>query len=432
MRILLITLLSTIALHPCHADDTFDGYSLQEANEFRHAWTMDNWDDGGPLMRYVFLNMPEFWTHSVINRAGPVRALPLALRESVAAFETTTAAGKMTLAGYVDAATVNGAIVLHEGNIVFEAYPRMRPADKHLYMSVSKAHAATLIAILADREQIDTAKPVDSYLPSLADSGWAGVSVRDVLDMASGIGCLEGEEGAYSDPTRCYYQYEASLGWLKPTAVTMDSPFEYMATLRAHRPAGEAFEYTSPNTFILGWLAETITGKPYADLIATEIWQRMGAEADGLMVAPRNGVPIASGGISSTLRDMARFGLLFTPSGRDGQDPLVSDTYLDNIQHQGRPEILRVARGADGARVNGEPVLHNSYQWDFVMEDGDFFKGGYGGQGLYVSPSRDLVIAFFGSFGTDGEDNDMTDVARQLAVSGLFEPRPGSASQSMK
>jgi len=55
------------------------------------------------------------------------------------------------------------------------------------------------------------------------------------------------------------------------------------------------------------------------------------------------------------------------------------------------------------------------------MSDGDFFKGGYGGQGLYISPSRDLVIAFFGSFEEDGTSHEMTRIARQLAKSGLFD-----------
>jgi CubicO group peptidase (beta-lactamase class C family) len=297
----------------------------------------------------------------------------------------------------------------------------MRQQDKHLYMSVSKGLAATLIAILEDRELIDVSKGVETYLPSLAGSGWEGVSVKNVLDMASGIGCLEGEEGAYSDPDTCYYQYEASLGWLRATEKTMDSTFEYMATLKSHRPPGEAFEYTSPNTFILGWLAESIFGKPYADLLSAEIWQKMGAESDGMIVAPRHGVPIASGGISSTLRDMARFGLLFTPSGRGGLHPLISDAYLDNIQHQGRPELFRAARDESAGFVDGEPARHNSYQWDFVMEDGDFFKGGYGGQGLYVSPSKDLVVAFFGTFDADGTGHEMTRIARQLAKSGLFD-----------
>jgi len=397
------------------------GYSLEEANKFRSEWNADNWDEGGALMRYVFLNMPEFWNHSVISRGGTTRELPLEVREDVADFSTTTDDGEKSLQDYVNNSTVNGALVLHHGNIVFEAYPRMRQQDKHLYMSVSKGHAATLIAILEDRELIDVKKGVETYLPSLQESGWAGVSVLDVLDMASGIGCLEGEEGAYSNPDRCYYQYEASLGWLRATEATMDSPFAYMQTLEAHRSAGEAFEYTSPNTFILGWLAESISGQPYADMISTEIWQKMGAEADGIIVAPRRGVPIASGGISSTLRDMARFGLLFTPGGRTGIQPVISDTYLANIQKGGRPEIFVADGDAEDRLVDGELPRHNTYQWDFVMQDGDFFKGGYGGQGLYVSPSRDLVIAFFGTFDENGKGHEMTRIARQLAKSGMFD-----------
>lgn len=414
----LVLLLTTVYTA---ASSEHSGYSLQEATAYRNQWTMDNWDDGGPLMRYVFLNMSEFWMHSVIDRGGPVRVLPDAPRDDVATFITTTDRGEMTLTDYVNNSTVNGALVLHQGQIVFEDYPHMQPEDKHLYMSVSKGYAATLIAILEDREQIDVSRSVEFYLPSLQGSGWDGVAVRDVLDMASGIGCLEGEEGAYSNPQRCYYQYEASLGWLRATDATMDNAFDYMATLESHRPAGEAFEYTSPNTFILAWLAEEISGQTYVDFLSSEIWQKMGAESDALIVAPRRGVPIASGGISSTLRDMARFGLLFTPTGRQGIKPLVSDAYLENIQNGGRPAIFNVGRENDARKVDGEPARHNSYQWDFVMNDGDFFKGGYGGQGLYISPSRDLVIAFFGSFDENGDGHEMIRIARQIAKSRLFD-----------
>ncbi len=50
------------------------------------------------------------------------------------------------------------------------------------------------------------------------------------------------------------------------------------------------------------------------------------------------------------------------------------------------------------------------------MEDGDFFKGGYGGQGLYVSPSRDMVVAFVGTPDADSQENQMTYIARQLST----------------
>jgi len=247
------------------------------------------------------------------------------------------------------------------------------------------------------------------------------VPVIDILDMASGIGCLEGEEGAYSDPDTCYYHYEASLGWLGATEKTMDSPFDYIASLESHRPSGEAFEYTSPDTFILGWLIEQISGRTLADLLSEEIWQKMGAASDAIIAAPRHGVPIIHGGMSSTLRDMVRFGLLFTPTGREGMSPVISDSYLEKIQSGGRPKIFNVARVDTPRIVDGEPARHNSYQWDFVMEDGDFGKSGYGGQGLYISPSRDLVVAFFGTFDENRKNHEMIQIARQLAKSGLFD-----------
>jgi CubicO group peptidase (beta-lactamase class C family) len=419
LRLILVAamLLTTISL----AEDEFSGYSLEEATDFRQQWTMANWDKGGPLMRYVFLNMSEFWNHSLIDRGGPVRPLSEALRSDVAEFETTTDDGKMSLSDYVNNSTVNGALVVHHGQVVFESYPRMLVEDKHNYMSVSKPFSSTLVAILEDRELVDVGKPIDRYLPQLAGTGWEGIPVIDILDMASGIGCLEGEEGSYTNPETCYYHFEASLGWVPPTERTMENIFDYVASMEPHRPSGEAFEYTSPNTFVLAWLVEEITGKTYTDLLSEEIWQKMGAESDGIITAPRRGIPIAHGGISSTLRDMARFGLLFTPGVRKTMDPLISDSYMAKIQTGGRPAIFNAGREHDPQMVDGEPAQHNSYQWDFVMADGDFFKSGYGGQGLYISPSRDLVVAFFATFDKNGDGHEMTRIARQLAKSGLFD-----------
>jgi len=404
------------------ADDAvYEGYTLEQSRAMHAAWTADNWDDGGDITRYTWLHMIEFWPHSIINRGGPVRRLPPTVRQDVANFITKTDLGELRLEDYVRRSTVDGVIVLHEGRIVFEAYPRMLDHEKHLYMSISKAFTATMIAILEDRGLVDVTKPVEAYLPELANSGWSGVPVRDILDMASGIGCLEGEEGALENPETCYYQFEAALGWLRPTDKTTDDPYRYVGGLTSHRPPGEAFEYTSPNTFVLGWLIERVTGRRYVEFLESEIWQRMGAESDAFISAPRRGIPVAHAGMSSTLRDVARFGLLFTPTGRIVTAPVVSDAYLDKIQHGGRPELFNAGREDNPRTVDGEPALHNSYQWDWVMADGDFYKGGYGGQGLYVSPSRDLVIAFFGTMNADRSGHRMAEIARQLAKSGLFE-----------
>ncbi|CAN5784104.1 serine hydrolase [soil metagenome] len=398
-------------------------YDAERSFKNHRDFTYQNWSDGGEIMHYVFLHMPEFFTHSVIHRSGPVSELPSNCRDDIAALPVETNLGRMSLDDYVQAAPVNGIVIAQGGEIVYERYPRMRPHDKHLLMSVSKIFVSTIIGILEDHEHLDSEATIEEYLPELSGSGWEGVSVRDILDMTSGIDCLENDEpGAYSDPETGYYQYEASLGWLAPTEATMESTYEYVATLQRRRAPGEAFEYTSPNTFVLTWLVERVTGKLFNEIVTEMLWSKIGAESDALVSTSRIGAPASHGGISAAVRDVARLGMLFTPSWSVvAGEPVISDAHMRHIQEEGRPEIFDGASAGQATieMLRGERPRFNSWQWDFVMDDGDFYKGGYGGQGLYVSPARDLVVAFTGTPGIDKQGNEMKWVARQLARSEL-------------
>jgi hypothetical protein len=61
-----------------------------------------------------------------------------------------------------------------------------------------------------------------------------------------------------------------------------------------------------------------------------------------------------------------------------------------------------------------------------IWADGSLYKYGYLGQGLYVDPARNLVIAWFGTgMNYDERSNDMLSMARQVARSGLFVPSVG-------
>ena len=64
----------------------------------------------------------------------------------------------------------------------------------------------------------------------------------------------------------------------------------------------------------IGWLVEEITGMPFQDALSREVWTQMGAESDALIWAGRYGIPLTSGGLMAQVRDLGRFGLLFTPS----------------------------------------------------------------------------------------------------------------------
>lgn len=399
---------------------TYDGFSNEEIQSVFMQWNLDNWDDGGEISRYIFLNMSEFWTNAMIRREGNIKSLKVDYRKEIKEFIVTSKLGELTLHDYVNnSEKVDGMIILQGDRIVYEAYPRMFPDDRHLYWSVSKVFASTLIAILEDRKQLEVTKPIEHYLPELKGSGWENVPVIDILDMASGIDCREWVDGAFENPETCYYQFEAALGFLKRTEKSADNAFEHIKTLSSAKPAGKVFEYTSVNTFVLSCLIERITGLSYAENIEREIWRKIGAESDAF-ITQINNTGISHAGINSTLRDLARFGYMFLTDGRSGDNTFVSNEYFDKIQKQGRPHLV-TAFGSEKYTLDKEVVHHNTYQWDKVMKDGDFYKGGFSGQGLYISPSRNLVIAFFGTAAEDGVSNVLDDISRQISKSSLFD-----------
>jgi CubicO group peptidase (beta-lactamase class C family) len=364
--------------------------------------TLTNWDMGGEPSAWAYLNAGVLFPSVEIPADGPVLTLRLDELAAVREFDT---GGGTSLDSYVAVAPVSGIVVVRGGTVVFERYPRMKPGDRHLLMSVSKVFAAVLVGLLELTAGLDLGRPADAFVGELAGSGWAGVPVRDVLGMASGIDCPEvGNPGAYTDPGDPFYRFEAALGWRPAIPGTA---YSLVASLPSARPPGAVYEYTSVNTFVLGWLVSRVTGMPLEAVLAREIWSVGGFETPASLCVSADGAPAIHGGLSVTLRDLARFGMLFTPSAAA---PVISAEHMRRIH----------ARDGLALRYPGpEPVVPGppSRQWNCVYPDGDLFKSGFGGQGLYVSASRDLVIAYAGTPRADGAVNELGPISRRLAVS---------------
>jgi CubicO group peptidase (beta-lactamase class C family) len=380
--------------------------------------TLSNWDLGGEPSAWAYLHAGELFPSVEIPAAGPTAELEEAESAKIAQFPVQPG---LSLEKYVASGPVSGIVVVWRGQIAFERYPRMRAGQRHLLMSVTKAFTSAVAGILELAGVLDLTQPVDRLIGELAGSGWAGVHGTDVLGMASGIDCLEVDvPGGYDDPAHPFYRFEASLGWRPAPQQPVPSPYEFVAALPSHRPPGEAYEYTSVNTFVLSWLIERATGLSYAEVLAREIWQRTGFEAPAQLCGSAAGAPASHGGLSTTLRDLARFGMLFTPSARlVSQHPVISHEHLRRLQAGGRPELHRDQNGPLPLHITeayGPALPHASRQWNFAMADGDLFKGGFGGQGLYVSPTRDLVIAFTGTPRQDGSVNLLRWYSRRLAA----------------
>jgi len=397
-----------------------DGYDLRASSEHLGRFELQGWDlNADETMRFTHLNGPQFFRHAWVHRTGPISHLRERVDRDLGTTQAATPLGLLTLDDWIEGGPVDGYLVLHHGDIVYERYPRMRPFDKHHWWSTRKALVGAIVAILEGAGRVDVDAPVETYVSGLADTAWHGVPVIDVLDMASGTAAVEVDDpAALTDDTSPYYRYESTVGNRPSVPGVPASTYEYVAGLPRHRPNGEAYEYTTVNTFVLTWLVEEVAERPFPEAISELVWRRIGAESDAVTMVSHTG---ASSTINSTLRDLGRFGMLYTPSWSTvTSDRLITDRHLDKLRNGGRPEIF--ARAGAGRLLNelltDDPPAHNTYQWDFVMPDGDMFKGGHNGQGLYISPDRDLVIAFFGS-GDDGSIFTSMKLARSIALTML-------------
>jgi CubicO group peptidase (beta-lactamase class C family) len=354
--------------------------------------TVENWDKGGSLSHWVYTHMSEVFPVAVVRRGGAIADLPQQLRPEIGALKVS---GKdeldQTLDHLVNNGPVDGCIVLHAGKIVYEKYPTIQPTDVHLIYSVTKAFVLTSLAILEDQGKIDLQKPVENFLPELKGSAWAGIRLRDVADMRSGIEGSESGMDAYRNPAHKQFQLEATLGWQPRSAPTLPESAKrgdlvaFLGTLKRERTPGETWAYTSSNTAVIAEVISRVTGKPLADNVSELIWSKIGAERDALLVENEKKFPVAHAGMASTLRDLARFGLLFTKNSGLAQHNVISE------------QIIKRIFSSRGTGLDERGMLPLTYQWDMLNDKGEMVKGGWAGQLLYINREKDVVVAYFGT-----------------------------------
>ena len=355
------------------------------------------WTINGMDMAWNNKNLHQILTTVNVYRSGPVSVLDYNLANNINTTEVNTPVGLMNFQTFIDhdKSTVMGVVIAHKGKIIFEHYPRMEEHEKPIYWSVSKVLPATLLRIYEERKQLDVSKPIDFYLKELKDTSYAGIRIRNILDMASGLDCSDNYETFES----CYYLYSMSIGDGFRTEDAEDTPYDFVKNTKIERnaPQGEIFSYSGVDTFVLAWLVEELSGMPYQDALSKEIWNKIGAESDASFIAPRYGIPISHGGFLANMRDMIRFGLLFTPSYKKvSEEKIISDDHIDLILTKGNPKLMQNLYQKIPSANMPDDLRHNIYQWDAVYENGDFFKGGWAGQGLLINPTRDIVAVWTG------------------------------------
>jgi CubicO group peptidase (beta-lactamase class C family) len=288
--------------------------------------TVDNWQLP-PFNRWAFQHMREVIPSQRISRGtGAVRPLPSSTVPVVlddvpvhGIVDRSTTFGEILAESYTDA-----VMVLHHGHVVLERYSDpMTPETPHLVMSVSKSLVSCVTGILAERGVLDPGEPVGSYVPEVAGSGYDGATVRDLLDMRTGVAFSE----EYLNPKAEVREMERHMGWSSPEGTPLGA-YGYLTTLDRDTDHGGPFVYRSADTDMLGWVCERAADTRMADLLSELIWQRLGAEYDAEVTCDSAGTAIHDGGVSATTRDLARFGQLLLDDGQVEGVPVVPASWL--------------------------------------------------------------------------------------------------------
>ena len=401
-----------VAADPSDRDSKFVPASTVEKvqEQMRRLPTDDIWwTVNGEDMAWNFKNLHQIFPTVNVYRNGPVSELASRPMPEIGEFIVDTPEGKMSFDDFIasDQSTTMGVVVLHNGDIVYERYPRMQEYEKPIYWSTAKVFAGAIVRLLEERGEIDVSRPIDHYVPALTESVFAGTTVRNVLDMATGVDCAE----EYEDRDSCYYRYSMAIGDGFRADDAPDNPYDFMASVEIERTGeqGEKFVYSGGTNFLLQWLIEEVTGYPFQDSVTKEFWHHIGAENDAAFVAYRYGIALSHGGLLARMRDLARFGLLYTPSYTAVSDKkIISDEHVELLLNGGRPHLLQNADAPPGAESG---IKHNVYQWGRVDVNGYVAQGGWGGQGLIVNPEKDVVAVFTSYF-----KDDYSEVSLEAAV----------------
>jgi CubicO group peptidase (beta-lactamase class C family) len=351
--------------------------------------TLDNWQDP-PFNRWAFRHMRELIPSHPVPAGTDPAPLPAASRPlpdpPVWRIEGGTATASEVFADtYTDA-----LVVLHDGHLVAERYAQgMTAATPHLLMSVSKSIVSCVTGVLAGRGRLDPAAPVTAYVPEAEASGYAGATVRDLLDMRTGVAFRE----TYTALDAEVRVMERSMGWRPARPGDPAGAYPYLLTLGQAGPHGGEFTYRSADTDMLGWACERASGTRMADLISALIWRPMGAERDGEITCDPLGSAVHDGGISATARDLARFGQMVLGNGTSGGRVVVPGAWLADASTP-RPDVREAFASTDHEAVLPGGWYRNQF-WFVPGRDGGpvFLSLGIHGQLLYVNrPAATVVV----------------------------------------
>jgi CubicO group peptidase (beta-lactamase class C family) len=359
-----------------------------------------------PENMLTFHNMDQLFQTRPVPRSGPVTPL---LHADTALPDAMIRGQRISEDAWEDKTFTSAFLVMRDGKVLHESYRNNTDAGTHfISFSMAKTFTSMLLGIALGQGAIHSIDdPATLYVPELTGSGYDGVTLRQLLQMRSGIDYEERYDfGAHPSI--------AAQIFLNAVVANTQRFADMAPRMKRKWAPGSHFNYSTLDTSVLGWVIERATKKPLAEFTTQALWQPMGMESYGYWLAdgsPGVGRELNGMGYNATLRDFARFGAMLLDQGRYNGRQIVpagwvrsATTMTPNADPGTPPPPANVTN----------PFARSGYGFQiWKLDDTSAWSAlGLQGQFIYVHPATRTVIvklSFFPEEGTPAGDAAMED-----------------------
>lgn len=298
-------------------------------------------------------------------------------------------------------------VVLHNGKVRLERYGLGFEDDgRWTSFSVAKSLTSTLVGIAVKEGDIESLQdPVSKYIQGLENSAYDDVTIEQLLTMSSGVAWDE----TYTDPNSDVAKFNNHVAEDGGSNLV-----SYMANLPRAHPAGEVWNYSTGETNLIGVLVVEATGRTLSEYLSDKIWGPYGMQQDATWLLNDDGTEISGCCIQAATRDFARFGQFILEGAEVDGQRLVPEDW--------------VARATTKRIGYDDPGHGYGYQW-WTYDDGAFAADGIFGQGIFIDPNRNLVIATNSSWSTALGDVDKEHANREAFFKAVTAAIDAEAAQ---
>lgn len=288
----------------------------------------------------------------------------------------------LTLWEVLDGKTdTQGVLIIQNDSIVYEKCQGDITIDRlATVFSVSKSITSLLCGIAVDEGYIKSIDdPVTDYLPELKQKNdrWQKLTIRHLLNMRSGLDFSDTYSFRLIDLKRLNAMAKLSYG---------KNIMKQIRGLKFANEPGTIYNYDSMTAEILGIVIQRATGQRFVDYLSKKVWIPLQMETPAIVNidSRKYDTPHAFGGITTTMKDLAKIGRLYMNKGMWNGQRIVSE------------EWIRLSTEYNTDNHGYHMNWYNTSRMGYKLDYPGFYAYGIRAQVLYVNPYKNLIMVRLG------------------------------------